>query len=241
MLEHRERPLLERFGEERVVRVRARRLRDPPGVVPLHEVLVDEQPHQLRDGNRRVGVVELSGPVRIELVEPLAAAQMQTHHVLQRARDEEVLLRQPQPFAGLGLVVRIQHLGDGFGDHLLFDRTVVVADVERVEVERFGGFRFPQPQQVGRRARGNRAPACRRRRPSRPDREPSGPGGCRVRRCMARCGRRTARRTSSPNGRSPTGSRSEATCRSVRPASRRGSPDRRCRTRSGCRSRSPAR
>jgi hypothetical protein len=77
-------------------------------------MLVDEQPHQFRDGDRRMRVVQLGGPVRIKLVEPLAAGEMQANHVLQRAGDEEVLLRQPQPFADLGLVVRIEHLGEWF-------------------------------------------------------------------------------------------------------------------------------
>ena len=61
---------------------------------------------------------------------------------------KKILLRQPQLFSGFGLVVRIQHFRDGFGCDLLVHGAVVVADVERVEVERLGGFRFPQPQQV---------------------------------------------------------------------------------------------
>ena len=76
---------------------------------------------------------------------------MEADHVLQRAGDEEELLLQAQPLAGLGLVVRIEHLGDRFRCDLLVDGAVVVADVEAVEVERLRGFRLPQPQQVGRR------------------------------------------------------------------------------------------
>ena len=73
---------------------------------------------------------------------------MQADHVLERAGDEEILLRQPQSLARLGLVVRIEHLGDGFRYDLLVHRAVVIADVERFEIEGFGGLRLPQAQQV---------------------------------------------------------------------------------------------
>ena len=73
---------------------------------------------------------------------------MQSDHVLQRAGDEEVLLRQPQLLAGFRLVVRIEHLGDGFRRDLLVHGAVVVADVERFEIEGLGGLGLPQAQQV---------------------------------------------------------------------------------------------
>ncbi len=149
--EERKRPFLQRFGEQRVVRIAARPLGDAPGLVPWHQVLVDEQPHQLGDGDRRMRVVELHRPVAIELVQPLAAHQVQADHVLQRAGDEEELLHQTELLADLGLVVRVEDLGDGFGRDLLVDGPIVVADVERIEVERLGRFGLPEAQQVGRR------------------------------------------------------------------------------------------
>jgi hypothetical protein len=45
-------------------------------------------------------------------------AELQPDHVLQRAGDEEVLLLEAQLLAGLGLVVGVEHLGDGLGLHL---------------------------------------------------------------------------------------------------------------------------
>ena len=53
--------------------------------------------------------------------------------VLQRAGHEEVLLQQPQPLAGLGFVVGVEHLGDRLRDHLLVDGLVVVAGVEGLQ------------------------------------------------------------------------------------------------------------
>ena len=134
-----------------MVRVAAGPLRDRPRLVPVQRVVVHEKAHQLGDRDRRMRVVELNGPVLRELVEPLAPHQVQPDHVLQRAGDEEILLRQTQALSRIGLVVRIQNLGDGFRNRLFVDGAVVVASVERVEVERFDRLGLPQAQQVRRR------------------------------------------------------------------------------------------
>ena len=60
-LEPRERPFLERLGQQRVVRVRERPLGEVPGLVPSEVRLVEQDPHQLGDGHGRVRVVELDG------------------------------------------------------------------------------------------------------------------------------------------------------------------------------------
>jgi hypothetical protein len=95
-----------------------------------------------------VRVVQLRGPVRIELVEGLAPHQVQTDHVLEGAGDEEELLREPQFLSCFGLVVRIEHFRNRLRRDFLVDRAVVVANVERLEIEGFSGLRLPQPQQV---------------------------------------------------------------------------------------------
>ena len=157
--EQRQRPPLERFGHQCVVRVGAGPFGHRPGRVPLHPVLVHQQPHQFDNGDRRMRVIQLNGPARRELLEAAAAVEVQPNHVLERARDEEELLAESELLSDLGLVVRIQHFRDRLRLHLLVDRAVVVADVERVEVERLGGFGLPQPQQVG----GGRVKARHRR------------------------------------------------------------------------------
>ena len=120
--EQRQRPLLEGLGEQRVVRVRACLLGDSPRRLPVHPVLVHQQPHQLGDGEGGVRVVQLHGPPPVEVVEPAALQQVDANHVLQRARDEEILLLQSQLLAGLRLVVRVEHLRDRLRRHLLVDR-----------------------------------------------------------------------------------------------------------------------
>ena len=65
-------------------------------------------------------------------------------------RHEEVLLLEPQLLAPRLLVVRIQHLGEVLAGHLLVDRAVVVAAIEGAEVEGLGRLGLPQAQRVGR-------------------------------------------------------------------------------------------
>lgn len=54
VLHERHGPLLERLGEHGVVREEERVRRDLPGLVPRHVLLVDEDAHELGDGERRV-------------------------------------------------------------------------------------------------------------------------------------------------------------------------------------------
>ena len=59
-----------------------------------------------------------------------------------------MLLREPELLPCLGLVVWIEYFGNVFRTDLLVYRTIVVADVEGIEIEGLRGFRFPQAQPV---------------------------------------------------------------------------------------------
>ena len=95
-----------------------------------------------------MGVVELNGPEVGKVLNGQPPVVEAAQHVLKGAADEEVLLLQAQTPTFVGTVVGIQHFGEGLAAHLFFDRTVVVADVEGIEVEAFGGIGAPQPQSV---------------------------------------------------------------------------------------------
>ena len=81
--EERQGPLLERFDHQRVVRIRKGLRRHMPREVPVHRMLVDEEPHQLRDGDCRMRVVQLSRELLVESLERVAGAQVQPQHVLE--------------------------------------------------------------------------------------------------------------------------------------------------------------
>ena len=98
---------------------------------------VDEQPHELRHGDRGMRVVELHRELLMEPLERNPYAQY-PEHVLQRARDEEILLLEPQLLAARLVVVRVEDFAQVLRDDLLIDGAVVVAAVEDREVERVG-------------------------------------------------------------------------------------------------------
>jgi len=81
--EQRHRPSLERLGQQRVVGIAEGVGRDVPRGIPVEQILVDEQSHQLRDRQSGMSVVELRGKVRVKRVEGIAHAQVQPQHVLQ--------------------------------------------------------------------------------------------------------------------------------------------------------------
>ena len=94
-LEHVQRPGFQRLGQQGVVGVGQRCHGNLPGLIPAEAPLVDQQPHQLGNGDRRVSVVELDGnSVRQVMGGEAGEVLQQVQDVLQRAGYEEVLLQQ---------------------------------------------------------------------------------------------------------------------------------------------------
>src|SRR5262249_53880268 len=95
-------------------------------------------------------VIQLDDEAVIKRDERTTGIEVQTDDVLERTADEKVLLFEAQPLAPREIIVRVQDLREVFRDDLLFDRAVIVAHVERGEVERFRRFRLPEPQHIDR-------------------------------------------------------------------------------------------
>ena len=117
-LEQRHRPGLERFRQQRVVRVVERLGGDAPGSAQGRLVLVDEEAHEFRDREGRMGVVELDRGMVRQRQQAAMLAQMAAHQILQRRRGEEIFLPQAQLLALRGAVARIEHLRDRLGPRL---------------------------------------------------------------------------------------------------------------------------
>src|SRR5262249_1592039 len=114
---------------------------------------------ELGNRQRRMGVVELNRYfVRkaIEGTQPdraivhLVALLVAANDVLERGRDKEVFLSQPELTADEDVVVWIEHTADVLRAGARFDGADVVALVELVEIELLDGAGTPQAQSVHR-------------------------------------------------------------------------------------------
>ncbi len=143
-----DRPHLERFGKERVARVREALLRDRPRGIPLHLALVDQHAHELGHRDDRVRVVELEDHAVGQLREVEAVREHVVEEVGDRRCDEEVLLLQAQLLALRRGVLGVEHLRDVLGERLCAHGLFVVAGVEDAQVEGIRRHGAPEAQRV---------------------------------------------------------------------------------------------
>ena len=107
--EHLYRPGLQRLMHEGVVGVREHALAQTPGVGPGQVVLIEQQAHQLGDGQHRVGVVEVDADLGGKLVKGAVLAQVAAQQVLHAGADKEILLMQTQFAPRRRGVVGVEH------------------------------------------------------------------------------------------------------------------------------------
>ena len=140
-------PGLQGLGQYRVVGVGEGLGDHLPGLLPAQVVLVQEDAHQLGDGEHRVGVVELDGVVVGEAGQVLTmVADVVLNDLLQGGRAEEVLLAHPQDLALVGGVVGVEDTGDVRGALALDDGLGEALGVEGVVVELLERLGLPQAQ-----------------------------------------------------------------------------------------------
>src|SRR4029077_1908226 len=101
VLKPRERPFLESFGQQRMVRVCKCIFCDVPGRLPSEMRVVKQDSHQLGDCQCRVGVIELDGYLFWEPVPIIVAVPEAPHQIGQGSGDQEVLLYEAErlPYA----------------------------------------------------------------------------------------------------------------------------------------------
>ena len=166
-LEERHRPALQRLGQERVVGVADAVPRvSSQASSNSSSWIVHQEPHQLGDADRRVGVVELDRHLVGEVVEAAVLLHVPAQDVLERGGGEEILLPQAQLLPGRRGVGGIEHAGQRVGAVALGEAAGVVAGVEGVEPDRVDRVGLPEPERVHPRRRASRRSACRRRWPS---------------------------------------------------------------------------
>ncbi|CDC68560.1 uncharacterized protein BN503_01437 [Oscillibacter sp. CAG:155] len=142
------RPALQRLRQHRVVGVGHRLGGDVPRLIPIHAGIIDEDPHQLRDHQSRMGVVDLDDVLLVEVLQCAVDLQVLGCDGLHRGGDEEVLLLEPQGLALQVVILGIEDLGDGLCHCLLLGSLQILAPGEQRHIQRLGGTGVPQPQHV---------------------------------------------------------------------------------------------
>mmetsp|Transcript_40127 Transcript_40127/g.103876 ORF Transcript_40127/g.103876 Transcript_40127/m.103876 type:complete len:708 (-) Transcript_40127:720-2843(-) len=142
LLHQGDRPLLQSLRQDGVVGEGEHLGGQLPGLGPPQAVLINEQPHQLRHADGRVGVVQLEGHQLTKVVPAVVRLLVAAHHILDGGRGEEVLLLQSQLLALVRAVIGVQHAGQRLGALLGQDSLDVVTGVEGLQVKlarRLGG------------------------------------------------------------------------------------------------------
>ena len=123
-------------------------MREVPGLIPSEVRVVEQNPHQLGDRQRRVRVVELDGDFFGKRVPIGVAAPEAPHEIGQRAGHQKIFLHEAQPLPDAGGVVRIKYPREGFGFERLGHRADEIAVAERLKVEVIGRLRGPKAKRV---------------------------------------------------------------------------------------------
>jgi len=143
-------PALERLAHDGVVRIGQGAAADVPRGVPREVMLVDQQTHQLRHAERRVGVVDMDGDLVGQIFIGAIFFIVALEDGLQRGRNQQILLLQAQTLALNVVVGRVEHLGDRLGHGVALERADIIAAGERGHIEALRQLGTPEDQAVGR-------------------------------------------------------------------------------------------
>ena len=141
-------PALQCLGQHGVVGIGHGVAGDVPGLVPAQARVVDEDAHQLRDHQRRVGVVDLDDVLLVEVLQGAVGLDVPAGDGLQGGRHEEILLLQPQGLALVVVVLGIEDGADGVGHGPLLVGLQVLPLAEQLHINGLGALGVPQAQGV---------------------------------------------------------------------------------------------
>src|SRR2546427_7747553 len=143
------RPRLERLGQNGVIRVAEDALSDAPGAIPFEQLLIDENAHQFGNGDRWMRVVELNRYFVRKLFPRAFRPLLESpDDILNRRRDEEVLLFESQLASGRLIVGGVEDFRDVLAAGLVLDRGDISANVEFLQIEFTRGLRRPETQRI---------------------------------------------------------------------------------------------
>ena len=141
-------PGFKRLGHQGVIGIGEDARAHRPGIGPFQAMHVEQQTHQFRHGNGRMGIVQMHRDLVRQLLEVDVLAHVARQDVLHRRAGEEELLTQPQFAALIAGIVGVEHTRDVFREILGAHRAHVIALIEQRKVERLGGLGMPQAQRT---------------------------------------------------------------------------------------------
>ena len=142
-------PALQGFRQDGVVGVGHGIGGNVPGFVPAQSGVIHQNPHQLRNHQRGVGVVDLNDVFLMEVGHSLVVLDVLAHNGLHGGGHKEVLLAQAKALALIMVVLRVEDLGDYLRHSLLLAGPQIFALAEQAHVDRLGTLGVPQAQRVG--------------------------------------------------------------------------------------------
>ena len=143
-----DRPFFQCLGHDGMVGVGHGLCGHFPCLVPLQLLLVQQDTHQLGNCYGGMGIVHLEGVLLIELADIGVFSLVTGDRLLHAGGDEEILLLQTQLFAGVMVVIRIQHLYQVAGKVFLLHGFLIIALIEGIELEVIDRFRIPHAQGI---------------------------------------------------------------------------------------------
>ena len=143
------RPALQRLLKHGVVGIGEAAAGDVLSLVPAQALLIDQDAHELGDGQRRMRIVDVEDNLIRQHV-PVGAVYLLevVQSVLNRRGGQEILLLEAQLLAFLVVVLRIQNLRDGLDQRTILVRRSVIAAVELDHIDGRDGAGRPGAQHV---------------------------------------------------------------------------------------------
>ena len=138
-------PLFQSFCHNGVVGVSKGVGNDVPSVIPSITAVIQQNPHQFRNGEGRVGVVDVDGNLFVQVIQCAVYAHVVVYDVTDGSSTQEVLLTQTQGLSFEVVVVRIQNLRNCICHGVLAQCTCIVPFVEGLHIKA-RSFCLPQTQ-----------------------------------------------------------------------------------------------
>ena len=127
------RPFFQSLGHNRMIGIGNRFLHNLPCLVPGVTVFIHQYPHQLRNHQHRVCIVELDGNLLAKIVQRRMVLQMGFHNGMHTGTDKEIFLFQAQILSFLSGIIRINIQTDRF--HIR--KILAIIPVTRRNIRRF--------------------------------------------------------------------------------------------------------